>query len=128
VTSATGPAAFEFTVERTDDGVFFVSSDPRFSGTYTSRDDTKLEVLPGRFLRSDVKRVENEAGAWEGPSNGYYWDDGKSFRCQAWWVGEGAYEGLNAFTVSSSDPVPYSGVIFEGDVPVWKFCQPLPTE
>jgi hypothetical protein len=124
----TGPAAFEFTVERTDDGVFFVSSDARFSGTYTSSDDIRLEVLPGRFLRSDVKRVENEAGAWEGPSSGYFWDDGDSFRCQTWWIGEGAYEGLTAFTISSSDPVPYSGVIFEGDVPVWKFCAPLPAE
>ena len=123
-----GPAAFEFTVERTDDGVFFVSSDARFSGTYTSSEDTRLEVLPGQFLRSDLKRLENEAGAWEGPSNGYFWDDGNTFSCHTWWIGEGAYEGLNAFTISSSDPEPYRGVIFEGDVPVWKFCAPLPAE
>jgi hypothetical protein len=83
----TGPAAFEFTVERTDDGIFFVSTDPRFSGMYASRDDTRLEVLPGRYLRSDVKRVENDAGAWEGPSSGYFWDDGNTFSQQTWWVG-----------------------------------------
>lgn len=122
----TGPAAFEFKTEKTDTGVIFISTDPRFSGTYTSNDDIRLEVLPGRFLRSDVKRLENEAGAWEGPSSCYFWDDGKSFRCQTWWIGEGAYEGLNAFTISSSEPGPYSGVIFEGDLPLWKHLQSLP--
>jgi hypothetical protein len=124
----TGPAAFEFQVERTDDGIYFSSSDPRFSGTYTSSDRIDLEVLPGQTVMSDRKRVENDGGAWEGPSSGYLWDDGAQFNQQTWWVGEGAYEGLNAFTVNASGAEAIRGVIFEGDVPIWTFCQPLPAE
>ncbi len=120
-----GPAAFEVQLERTDDGIYFTASDPRFSGSLTFDEGTWLEVLPGQTVMADRKRVENDAGAWEGPSSGYIWGDGGKNQ-QTWWVGEGAYEGLNAVTINSTDGL--HGLIFEGDVPLWEYCEPLPAE
>ncbi len=120
----TGSAAFEVQMERTDDGILFTASDPRFSGSLTFDEGTWLEVLPGRSVMADRKRVENDAGAWEGPSSGYIWEDGKNQ--QTWWVGEGAYEGLSAVTINSAEGL--HGLIFEADAPLWGYCEPLPAE
>ncbi len=122
----TGPAAFEVQLERTDDGINFIASDPRFSGSLTFDEGVWLEVMTGREVMADRKRVENDAGAWEGPSSGYFWDNREQKNQQTWWVGEGAYEGLSAVTINS--PEGLHGLIFEGDVPLWGYCQPRPAE
>jgi hypothetical protein len=69
----TGPAAFGVQMERTDEVITFTASDPRFSGSLTFDEGRWLEVLPGRTVMADRKRLENDAGAWEGLSNGYIW-------------------------------------------------------
>jgi hypothetical protein len=121
----TGPAAFEVQLGKTADGAYtFTASDPRFSGNLTFDEGIWLEVLPGHQVMADTKRLENEAGAWEGPSSGYIWEDGKNQ--QTWWVGEGAYAGLNAVTINTTEGL--RGVIFEGDIPLWGYCQPPSTQ
>ena len=123
----TGPAAFDVQVERTDEGIVFTTSDPRFSGSLTFDEGIWLEVPSGREVMADVKRLENDAGAWEGPSSGYLREDRAKKNQRTWWVGEGTYEGLGAVTINS-DLEGIHGLIFEGDVPLWEYCEPMPTE
>lgn len=105
-------------------------SDPRFSGTVWAYFEMDEYVYPGADTENHpefvtgVMRIQNDAGAWQGPFGGAYWPAGP-FQEPAWYpqrlTGEGAYEGLTAVwgMLFAEDPCGWDieGIVFEGEMP-----------
>ena len=115
------PAYFEV-VE--DQGDSIVASDPRMSGALIEGEFIEHEIEPGRITYAGSVRLENDEGAWQGWTSGFGWDNTPPWHEQAWYVGEGAYDGLSAVSVGQWCPegdFRVYGIIYEGDVPpLWE--------
>jgi len=101
-------------------------SDPRLSGTFevTYNQDVYDDAagdLSQFLVGAGTYRIENEAGAWEGPN--IFLNEGASGTATVSdtgiLVGSGAYEGLSAFLVFEFSPSTASvvGAIFPGELP-----------
>ncbi len=99
-----------------------VSSDPRLSGQLSLRlgYDTIFGV-PGTSAFAGIGRIENDEGAWEGPSRGVGYPDTNDTYTQVVLTGSGAYEGLTAVldTNNATNQLVYEfeGSIFPGALP-----------
>jgi hypothetical protein len=118
------PAYFTL-VEETMDG--FVTTDPRFSGTWLANDPVQYPValLHGsENVYSGRVSLANDDGRWVGWTSGFSWGDDVPCSEQMWLAGEGAYEDLAAVAVirCGMSDMTLDGVIFHvGDVPaLWE--------
>jgi hypothetical protein len=103
------------------DGVITVTtrmSDPRVSGTGTWRVSADLHPTTGP--RWGAYRLENAAGAWDGPCSGAAWDAGSGGAWSCRLTGSGAYDGysyLSWATTGDSGIDDVRGVIYPGPPP-----------
>ena len=99
-----------------------VSSDPRLSGQLTLQlgHDTIFGV-PGTSAFAGIGRIENDEGAWEGPSRGVGYPDTNDTYVQVVLTGSGAYEGLTAVLDGNNSAnelvFVFEGSIFPGALP-----------
>ena len=120
--AAIDPKAPGFFMVTEDNGDSIVASDPRFSGTLVEGEFGSIDIDPvhNQSVYWGEVRIENDEGAWQGWTSGFSWGDTPPWHEQAWYVGEGAYEGLTAVGVGQWCPGgddSWYGIIFEGEVP-----------
>jgi|GEM_PF-3185818 len=101
----------------------YTSDDPRISGevTYLGATDSPSSPEAGDLAReTQLMRIENELGAWQGPVTVVVFPDYLQVS-YGWLKGEGAYEGLYYFTSyyddTASDIHKGQGVIWPGEPP-----------
>ena len=101
------------------------ASDPRVSGTGTVFWNVDVDPDTGQGIMWGTYRIDNAAGAWEGPWSGMEYEPGEAdyFTVSGWLSGDGSYAGytyyfqLDAFQYGG--PVRQDhGVIFKGQPPV----------
>lgn len=95
-------------------------NDPRVTGTGT----LKLSIDEHGPVGTEwgTYRLENAAGAWEGPVAGAGWDGGEVSTVSGWLAGTGSYEGYTYYirVRSSGLQTELSGVIYPGSPPAWQ--------
>jgi len=101
----------------------YTSDDPRISGevTYLGATDSPSSPEAGDLAReTQLMRIENELGAWQGPVTVVVFPDYLQVS-YGWLKGEGAYEGLYYFESyyddTASDIHEGQGMIWPGEPP-----------
>jgi hypothetical protein len=92
-------------------------SDPRVTGTGTLQ--LTIDEYGSVGTEWGTYRLENAAGAWQGPVAGAGWDGGEASTVSGWLAGTGSFEGYTYYirVRSSGLQTELSGVIYPGSPP-----------